>query len=214
MSLTFHSYEKICLGINWNYKKPHLVPRCTFLKLTFDLELNKHSNSPRRPDLSLITNCLIVSLGELGGFLKYIHSGNTSLEWLATFMWWTGSLAEIRERKKLLTNHNTGHMTQKENYTVTSHCSLGGFCPSLEIGFALSQSAAQSRRWGNGSVEKTHHLMHMKPNVYWVIIYSLQVTKDVYNSHPTDLCQSCLSVSNITFSADDVRPNWLTVTQG
>lgn len=63
-----------------------------------------------------------------------------------------------RRKKKLLTNHNMGHMTQKENYTVTSHCSLG-FCPALEIGFPLSQRARQSLRHAV-TVDTTHHLMH------------------------------------------------------
>ncbi len=56
-------------------------------------------------------------------------------------MWWTGSLAKIRGGKWAAHKPQHDHMIQKENYTVASHCCLGGFCPALEIGFPLSQRA-------------------------------------------------------------------------
>lgn len=63
-----------------------------------------------------------------------------------------------RRKKKLLTNHNMGHMIQKENYTVTSHCSLGGFCPALEISFKVCINRFPTftkSQICNGSLDKT-----------------------------------------------------------
>lgn len=116
------------------------------------------------------------------------------------------SCRNMRRKKKLLTNHNMGHMTRKENYTVTSHCRRGGFCPcawnrftTFTDSMSKSQPCSDSKEKTRFHAQKTlnHSLLSRHDNcnvVNILFIYSIEkqmllIQKETENEMEVSQCQ-------------------------